>query len=132
MGLFGAGGEGFLNTIFTFILNCLIALANMVIEVFLSPIVILLKFIFPSLDQAEDIFSNFLATYAIPGITFARELFLNVTGYPRELLSLLAIIFAAKITYHITIIPIKFVFRIVTAVFHLTFGDPPSGGVAAT
>lgn len=132
MGLFGAGGDGFLNTIFTFILNTLIMFANLILEVLLAPVTGLIRLIFPSLDQAEVIFSNFLNTYAIPGITFARELFLNVTGYPRELLSLLAIIFAAKITYHIAVIPIKFLLRIFASVFHFTFGDPPSGGVGTT
>lgn len=132
MGLIGAGGDGFLNTVFTFILNALIGLANIIVEAFIGPLLELIEFIFPSLDNAEEVFSNFLSTYAIPGITFARELFLNITGYPRELLSMLALIFVAKITYHITIIPIKFIFRVVTAVFHLTFGDPPNGPNAAT
>lgn len=131
MDLIGAGGQGFLNTVFTFILNALITLANTIVEIFISPLFALIEAIFPSLDDARLVFSNFLAFYAIPGINFARELFLNVTGYPRDLLQMLALIFVAKITYHITIIPIRFIYRIVTAVLHLNFGDNSTGSTSS-
>lgn len=53
------------------------------------------------------------------GIAFARELFLNITGYPRALLTTLALIYAAKLTYHLSVIPVKFAIRLIAYIFHL-------------
>lgn len=124
MGLLGSSSyaSGFLNSVFTFILDVLINLANFVVNLFLIPILAVINVIFPSMTQSDFIFTNFLNQFIIPGVTFARELFLNITGYPRELLSMLALIFIAKITYHITIIPIKFLIRIISSLFKIDLG----------
>lgn len=82
-------------------------------SIFTAPILALVSLVFPNLDSYISTFNVFLNTYILPGVAFAREVFLNVTGYPRALLSTLAFILLAKLTFHISIIPLRFLYNVI-------------------
>lgn len=100
------------NTIIQFLLNLLIKFSALLMSIFTAPILALVSVIFPNLDIYISTFNVYLNNYVLPGVAFAREVFLNVTGYPRSLLSTLAFIFLAKLTFKISIIPLRFLYNI--------------------
>lgn len=69
--------NGFLNLVFD-VLNWFVSLLTM-------PFYNFLVNLFPNLETYNNTCSAFLNDYVFKGLAFARELFLNFTGFPRDL-----------------------------------------------
>ena len=97
-----------LDNIFSFILNLFRFICNFFIDNFIEPIFNKLLEIFPDFSSFMGSVSTYLVDYFFKGITFAKNVFLNVTGYPGPLLRLLVIFFSYKFLVMITFFAVKF------------------------
>lgn len=96
--------QQFLQVIIEFILF----LSSLIVRIVTLPIYGLISVLIPDFSNFETMFNQY--TYKIlNGLAFAREVFLNVTGFPRPLLQLLITLFIGKLTFHIASIPIRFI-----------------------
>lgn len=55
------------------------------INLITTPFFVVLNEVFPDLSEYNLQFNSFLSNYVFRGVAFARELFLNFTGMPRDL-----------------------------------------------
>lgn len=102
-----------LNAILNEILKLFFIMIGFIANLIISPIMLLLSALFPTFDQSFiTSFYSFVDNYIFDGISFAREVFFNVTGYPRLLFNALVTLFIARVTFYFYSIPIKFVLNI--------------------
>lgn len=104
-----------LNSIFSAILKVILYIAGFISSVIVSPIFALVELIFPDFTPFMADFNTYVSDYVLRGIAFAREVFLNVTGFPRPLFHLIVTLYLAKLTFHLASIPIKFIINIYRA-----------------
>lgn len=102
-----------LSSIVSFLLSLISRLVAIFYDIFFAPVYALMVLVFPDMTIYENLAVSFLVNRIAPGICFAREVFLNVTGYPRSLLYTLVLIYTAKISYHLAILPVKFFVHLV-------------------
>lgn len=89
------------------------------------PLLRLAQGFIPDMSGLLISFNSYINDHLIPGIAFAREVFFNVTHFPRSLFYALILIYYSKLVFHISIIPIKFIFN----TFRLLQGAPGEGEV---
>lgn len=111
------------NTVVSFILQMILKFASLLMSIFTYPIIALASLVIPDLSTYVSTFNSFVTLHLVPAIAWAREIFINVTGYPRSLLHTLAIIYLAKLTFHVSIIPIKFIYNVI----RMFMGAPGEG-----
>lgn len=106
--------DGLLNLI----LSIFFWLASLVTSIFTAPILGITKVIWPNLDSylsTTVTFWNRLLT----GVGFAKEVFLNVTGFPRALLNLIITYFFARFSLTAT----KRAFKFIANVYYFIRGQ---------
>lgn len=112
--------EGFFHNLLKFILDILFYIASIVLNIIAIPFMTALSPLIPNLSTYLGTFNTFCDTYLFRGLAFCREVFLNVTGYPRALFYVLITFFLAKLSLHLFIVAFKFlrnIIRIVTLHF---------------
>lgn len=72
------------STLFSMIFKVLAFIGNII----LAPITLLINGMFPDMSSYIDNLENFFNDYVFRGIAFMRESFINLTHFPRALLSL--------------------------------------------
>lgn len=85
--------------IVTFVLQILGFIAGLII----NPILGLLELIIPDLSSYYDIINNFLINYFFKAISFAREIFFNISGASRTIFNIFIGLFFARITFKYTL-----------------------------
>lgn len=108
--------EGFFQALLSFFLNIIFTLSKYVIDFVAIPFMLAVTPLFPNLGSYLDNFNQFCNDYIFKGLIFAREVFLNVTGYPRSLFYALITFFLGKLTLHLFIIAFKFIRNIIKIV----------------
>lgn len=105
-----------LNSILSAILKFLFWFIGFIAEIITSPIFNLVKSLFPPLAEYHTAFATYTINYVLKGLAFAREIFLNVTGFPRPFFHLLINLFLARLTFHLLSIPVKFIINTIQMV----------------
>lgn len=103
-----------LNSILEFIIKLILYIASFIINIILTPIFAFIDSsgLVPDLTEYLDSFAYFVDNYLIRGLAFAREVFLNVTGFPRSLLHALVLLYLGKLAFHIFVRTYKFISNI--------------------
>lgn len=96
---------GLSNLIIKFIFS-IIKLFSSVIT---APFMLILNLLLPNFSNFVGYANQFINQYLLHGIAFFREIILNVTGFPRDLLQSLIAYVLARVSFDIAKRPIKFV-----------------------
>lgn len=98
-----------LNSIVKVFFDIVFSIFGAIVEVVTKPIWLLLSALIPDLHDFQSIFNSYVTDYLLPGVAYAREVFFNVTHFPRSLYTILVSLFLARITFHFTSSVIKFI-----------------------
>lgn len=90
-----------LNGLVEIVLNVFFAIAGLISSIIISPILLLLEPLFPNLDSYLDIAMSFFGRFC-NGVAFAKEVFLNITGYPRALFVILVTYIFARLAFMVS------------------------------
>lgn len=74
-----------INNIINTLFDVFFSIARGLNEIFLSPIIEKILDSLPNLNSFLESFNLFLINYVFKGILFIKEVFLNITGLPRQL-----------------------------------------------
>lgn len=105
-----------INAILEAVLWVFTALCQFLSNIILFPIYSALKLIFPDLSTYVNAVGQFFNDYILHGLGFAKETFLNVTGFPRPFFNAIVVFFSAKVGYMVTKRSIKFILNIYRAI----------------
>ena len=94
-----------LTGLFQLVFDVLQFLANLL----LLPITTFINAIFPDFTGYLNMAENFITDYILNAIATGREIFLNITGFPQELITISVNITLIAITYIGTIRVVTFV-----------------------
>lgn len=100
------------NVVANFFIKVIIWLSSLVIGLLTLPIYNLLRPFLPHLPAQLAIFSDYLSNYVFRGLAFAREVFFNVTGYPRVLFYALVTFYLFKLGLHLTLLVFWFIIKL--------------------
>ena len=98
-----------INNLLTSLLKFIFYVFNLIVTSITLPIFYLVSSLFPDLSSYINSFNYFCTNYLFKGLAFAREVFLNVTGFPRPLFHLLVNLFLLRVSFHLLRIPIQFI-----------------------
>lgn len=115
-----------LNKIVQVIIKFLVWLASNLTAVLLTPVYLTVTGLVDNFPYYEDVFINFTYQKFLPAVAFAREVFLNFTGFPDSLFQALVTLFLARLALHAIILPIKFLMKI----YYFFRGTDFSGAVS--
>lgn len=101
-----------INSILEAILWLFVQLCQFVSSILLMPIWVAISAIFPDLSSFIGQVYTFINQYILHYLGFAKEVFLNVTGFPREFFNAMVIFFMGKLTYMAVKRSIKFIINI--------------------
>lgn len=101
-----------INAILEGILWVFTQLCQFLSNIILFPVYTALSLIFPDLSGYINDVGLFINQYLLHGLGFAKEVFLNVTGFPRAFFNIIVIFFAGKVSYMATKRSIKFIVNI--------------------
>lgn len=88
-------------------------MVSVLITVFTWPIARFVVTVMPdTFDHFDTSINAFFTQHLIPGLAFAREVFFNVTGYPRVLFAALILVFTGKLALRIGFIAFRFFIKI--------------------
>ena len=76
------------NALVSVIFKFIVWLAKILIDIILLPITLLLNDLFPDLSSYMTQINTFITDYWFNGLAFIREVFFNVTGFPRDLIGI--------------------------------------------
>lgn len=95
------------------LLYFLTRLTSFFVTLFTMPIARLVITLMPDyFNTAASSIDSFITNYLVKGLSFAREVFFNCTGYPRVLLHLLVFMFMTKLSLRISLIAFRFLIKI--------------------
>ena len=99
-----------LESILETLIKLILYIASFVMNLIITPILFLAgqSGIFPDLTNYLSDFSYFIDHYLVRGLAFSREVFLNVTGYPRELFHAVVLVFVGKLAFHLALVTYKY------------------------
>lgn len=100
------------NQLANFFVKILIWLSSLVISVITLPIYNILRPFLPELPTQLQVFSTYLSEHVFRGLAFAREVFFNTTGYPRELFYALLTFFLFKLGIRVTLLVFNFIIKL--------------------
>lgn len=100
------------NQIANFFIKIIIWLSSLIVSIITLPIYNLLRPFLPNLPTQLAVFSDFLTNHVFRGLAFAREVFFNTTGYPRELFYALLTFFLFKLGIRVTLLVFNFVIKL--------------------
>lgn len=112
------------NTIVNFFIKVITWLAGIIISIISFPIYLLLNPAIPNLSSYLDTFSTFLTDKVFRGLAFAREVFFNVTGFPRSLFYALVTFYLFKLGFRLTMLVFYFLFNL----YHIIRGSKTESG----
>lgn len=75
-----------INSIVSAILKVILYILGFISSVIVSPVFALVELLFPDFSAFTNDFEFYVVNYVLRGLVFAKEVFLNVTGFPRPLL----------------------------------------------
>lgn len=100
-----------LNNILVFILNFVKDLFNLFASVIFAPIMNATTLIFPDFNDFFVTLNLWINEYMFKGLSFAREVFFNITGYPRSLFNLLLLLLTLRLTFMLSFFGVRFFFN---------------------
>lgn len=101
--------DSFFQAVLNFIVDIFFFIARIINVAIFSPILAIFSTIFPNINLVENI-SAFLERIIV-GIGFAKETFLNLTGFPRPLFTAFVTFFFARFFLTSTIRTYLFILR---------------------
>lgn len=104
-----------INAIVSTILKIILYILGFISSVIVSPVFALVELLFPDFSSFTADFEFYVVNYVLRGLVFAKEVFLNVTGFPRPLLGIIVTLYLGKLTFQIASIPIKFIINLYRA-----------------
>lgn len=105
-----------INALLQFIIKVVLWLCGLFATIITTPVLAALGYLFPDFSNFTSSFNTYVADYVFRGLAFAREVFLNTTGYPRALFNLIVTLYLGKLSFHMAMIPIKFVINTYRAI----------------
>lgn len=78
-----------INSLIQGFLNALFNIMVWFVDLLTTPFIKVLTNLFPDVAIYLNDFNSFLNDYVFRGLAFSREIFLNMTGFPRPLFTLL-------------------------------------------
>lgn len=104
-----------INSIVSGLLKVILYILGFISSAITAPVFALVELLFPDFTQFTADFNYYVVNHVLRGLVFAKEVFLNVTGFPRALLGIIVTIYVGKLTFYIASIPIKFLINIYRA-----------------
>lgn len=102
-------GNGLISTFVSAIFYVVYFLARLIVKIACWPVYLVLQTAFPDATDYLNNVSTFLSNYLFKGIAFAREVFFNITGFPRPLFYILIAIIGFRLGFMVTKIAIRFI-----------------------
>lgn len=96
-----------LQTITKFLLSIVLFVSNL----FITPLYWILGQILPDFSTFIETAGDFFDTYIVTGLAFAKELFFNLTGFPRALVSAIVLYYTGLYTFKLFRRPLLFLYR---------------------
>ena len=96
-----------LDGLLDFILTIFFWIASLISSLIFVPVMAVFQAIFPNFDSYLDITITFW-NRILDGVVFAKEVFLNVTGFPRSFLNIIITYWFAKLSIMATKRAFKF------------------------
>lgn len=100
-----------INALINSIFNVIFSILRAIDSILMAPLNNFLQTNFPDINNFISDFNNFMITYVYKGILFVKEVFLNITGFPRELWTTFIGFIFLLITFSISLIPIFFIYN---------------------
>lgn len=102
-------GNSLINSLLTGLFTLIIKLLRFISDIILLPITAILKVIIPDLSSFTAMANSFINDYLLKAIAVGREIFLNMTGFPQELITISVNVTLSVLAYVGTIKTIAFV-----------------------
>ena len=106
-----------MNGIFEFIVNAFSVLTARFAIWVLTPLFEYFNSIIPNFYLFVNDFNYFFLNYIVRGVSFAREVLFNVTGYPRAAFNLLLGFYASKYALMVLLYGVRFIKNAIALVF---------------
>lgn len=100
-----------IENFFTGFIDLIIKFLGTILSLIISPLLSTFNTIVPNLNSYLVIFGNFYIKL-LKGVAFAKEVFLNTTGFPRELFYLVIIFFFGKMVGMVALRSRRFIFNL--------------------
>lgn len=100
------------NQITNFLLRIIIWIAGLFVSLITYPVYQWLRPVIPNIDSYLQQMLTFFGNYVFQGVAFAREVFFNITGYPRPLFYALCTFFLAKLAFRLLALVFWFLINI--------------------
>lgn len=97
-----------INSLLRSILKVVFFLIRWIFNILLLPLKPIMA-IFPTFDNFLETAVNFIDNYVLRAIAFAKQVFLNITGFPQELITISVNFALAMLTYIMILRMIVFV-----------------------
>ena len=101
-----------LNAVANFLIKIIIWISGLLISVIVFPIYLILRPFLPELPTQLATFSTYLSDHVFRGLAFAREVFFNVTGYPRALFYALITFYLFKLGARLSLLVFQFIIKL--------------------
>lgn len=101
-----------LNAIANVLLQIVLWISSAVVSIISYPIYTALYPFIPDLNSHLANFNTYINDYVVRGLAFSREVFFNVTGYPRPLFYALVTFFLFKLAFRMTVLIFVFIMNI--------------------
>lgn len=98
-----------INTLLTGLFKLVIFLLKFISDIILAPLTLVVNLILPDFTDFLEQANWFLNNYILRAIACGREIFLNVTGFPQELITISVNVALSILTYIGTLRVIAFV-----------------------
>lgn len=100
-----------INELFRGLFKVVFFLLRWIFNILLLPILPLMKLL-PGFTEFLEIAINFFDNYLLKAISFSREVFLNVTGFPQEIITI-------SVDFALTLIGFIGILRLITFITNL-------------
>lgn len=77
-----------INTILTGLFKLIFAVLRFITNIILLPLTGIINLLLPNFSNYTDMAYNFINRYLLNAIACGREIFLNLTGFPQELITI--------------------------------------------
>lgn len=98
-----------LNALLTGLFKVIISVLKFISDILLSPLTLIINAILPDFGNFTAQANNFINDYILKAIACGREILLNLTGFPQELLTISVNLTLGIMTYIGTLKVIAFV-----------------------
>lgn len=104
------------ESLLTSFIEMVVFVGSYLVNVLFQPLFVILDSWFPDFSNYLANFEYFFLNYVCKGVAFAREVFLNCTGFPRALFHAIVTLYLAKLAFRVVLLVFKFIYNIYHAI----------------